>query len=495
MKSLGASLHLGAAVRDDGVVFRAWAPRCRTLDVVIEGRRPLAMSRQDDGLFEAVVAGLRPGTRYQYRLDGARYRPDPASRFQPEGVHGPSMAVNPGSFPWTDQVFTGHALADLVIYELHVGTFTRVGTFEAIVPHLPHLVDLGVTAVELMPVAEFPGSRNWGYDGVHLFAAQSTYVGPRGERGGRGAGPAGARHGRVARQRPAHRVTGRRGRPRAGRRVVGRLPPRAARAPHRRARRLLRGLHRAATPADGTGRGLRLPGRVLGVLRPRSRHAERRPSRRAVRDLRADSRSGRQPRPGRPPQHDRAVRGGEAGVRPAAGGAGDPAALHGRGVRRDGAVPVLHVVPRSRPRRGGEEGARRGVQPLRVAGRGARSRRARDVRALASQSPAGRRAAPPRALPVLPALAGPASLASRAGRAGQGARAGDGGREGDDAHALPRGRVRRRAAAARQPHERGSEGTVGAGRLAPAARLRRSALRGPGPPGAGALPTAPLRDA
>src|SRR5439155_281915 len=178
----GASLHLGAAVRDDGVVFRAWAPRCRTLDVVIEGRRPLAMSRQDDGLFEAVVAGLRPGTRYQYRLDGARYRPDPASRFQPEGVHGPSMAVNPGSFPWTDQVFTGHALADLVIYELHVGTFTRVGTFEAIVPHLPHLVDLGVTAVELMPVAEFPGSRNWGYDGVHLFAAQSTYGGPRGLR-------------------------------------------------------------------------------------------------------------------------------------------------------------------------------------------------------------------------------------------------------------------------------------------------------------------------
>src|SRR5881296_2090023 len=182
MKSLGASLHLGAAVRDDGVVFRAWAPRCRTLDVVIEGRRPLAMSRQDDGLFEAVVAGLRPGTRYQYRLDGARYRPDPASRFQPEGVHGPSMAVNPGSFPWTDQAFTGHALADLVIYELHVGAFTRAGTFEAIVPHLARLVELGVTAVELMPIAEFPGSRNWGYDGVHLWAPQSTYGGPRGLR-------------------------------------------------------------------------------------------------------------------------------------------------------------------------------------------------------------------------------------------------------------------------------------------------------------------------
>jgi maltooligosyltrehalose trehalohydrolase len=128
------------------------------------------------------VAALPAATRYQYRLDGERYRPDPASRFQPEGVHGPSRVVNPASFPWTDQAFTGHALADLVIYELHVGTFTAAGTFEAIVPRLPNLVELGVTAVELMPVAEFPGSRNWGYDGVHLFAAQSTYGGPRGLR-------------------------------------------------------------------------------------------------------------------------------------------------------------------------------------------------------------------------------------------------------------------------------------------------------------------------
>src|SRR3989442_12157848 len=103
MKSLGASLHLGAAVRDNGVAFRAWAPRCRTLDVVIEGRRPLAMSRQDDGLFEAVVAGLRPGTRDQYRLDGERYRPDPPSRLQPEGGPGPSGAANPAALPGTGQ--------------------------------------------------------------------------------------------------------------------------------------------------------------------------------------------------------------------------------------------------------------------------------------------------------------------------------------------------------------------------------------------------------
>jgi maltooligosyltrehalose trehalohydrolase len=182
MNSLGASRHLGATLHDETVTFRVWAPRCRKLEVLIEGRRPLAMSRHDDGLFETVVPGLPAGTRYQYRLDGERYRPDPTSRFQPEGVHGPSMVVDPAAYAWTDQSFAGHAASDLVIYELHVGTYTRAGTFEAIVPHLPELVDLGVTAVELMPVAEFPGSRNWGYDGVHLFAPQSTYGGPRGLR-------------------------------------------------------------------------------------------------------------------------------------------------------------------------------------------------------------------------------------------------------------------------------------------------------------------------
>src|SRR5205814_3235954 len=122
MKSLRASLHLGATVRDDGVMFRVWAPRCRTLEVIIEGRRPLALTRQDDGLFEMLVPGLAAGLRYQYRLDGQRYRPDPVSRFQPEGVHGPSMAGEPAALTWTDQAFTGHGAADLVIYELHVGT-------------------------------------------------------------------------------------------------------------------------------------------------------------------------------------------------------------------------------------------------------------------------------------------------------------------------------------------------------------------------------------
>jgi maltooligosyltrehalose trehalohydrolase len=182
MNSPGASLHLGATVRGDAVVFRAWAPGRRTVEVVVDGRRPLAMTPQPDGTFETTAPGLAAGVRYQYRLDGERYRPDPASRYQPEGVHGPSVVVDPGAFGWTDQAFRGHELADLVLYELHVGTFTRTGTFEGVIQHLPQLVELGVTAVELMPVAEFPGSRNWGYDGVHLFAPQSTYGGPRGLR-------------------------------------------------------------------------------------------------------------------------------------------------------------------------------------------------------------------------------------------------------------------------------------------------------------------------
>ena len=163
-------------------MFRVWAPRCRSVDVVIEGRRPEPLTPRDDNLFERAIPGIAAGTRYQYRLDGERHRPDPVSRFQPEGVHGSSAVVDGRRFPWTDQAFRGHRLADLVFYELHVGAFTAAGTFEAVIPHLPHLVDLGVTAVELMPVAEFPGSRNWGYDGVHLYAPQSTYGGARGLR-------------------------------------------------------------------------------------------------------------------------------------------------------------------------------------------------------------------------------------------------------------------------------------------------------------------------
>jgi maltooligosyltrehalose trehalohydrolase len=173
---------LGASIHGDGVTFRVWAPRCRSVDLVVEGRPPERLREVADGVRELTVMGLRAATRYQYRLDGERYRPDPVSRWQREGVHGASVVVDPSRFTWTDGPFRGHALADLVFYELHAGTYTTAGTFEAVIPQLPRLADLGVTAIELMPVAEFPGSRNWGYDGVHLYAPQSTYGGPQGLR-------------------------------------------------------------------------------------------------------------------------------------------------------------------------------------------------------------------------------------------------------------------------------------------------------------------------
>jgi len=152
------------------------------VEVVIDGRPVRAMRQTTDGLFETEIENIAAGARYQYRLDGERFRPDPASRWQPEGVHGPSVAVDPSTFAWTDAPFKGHALTDLVFYELHVGTFSAAGTFERVIPHLDRLVDLGITAIELMPLAEFPGSRGWGYDGVHLYAPQSTYGGPQGLR-------------------------------------------------------------------------------------------------------------------------------------------------------------------------------------------------------------------------------------------------------------------------------------------------------------------------
>src|SRR5947207_8660066 len=113
---------LGASVRGRDVAFSAWAPRCRSLDVVIDGRPARQMSHAGDGIWETLVDNLPAGTRYQYRLDGERYRPDPVSRWQPEGVHGPSVVVDPTVFAWTDAGFGGHALRDLVFYELHVGS-------------------------------------------------------------------------------------------------------------------------------------------------------------------------------------------------------------------------------------------------------------------------------------------------------------------------------------------------------------------------------------
>ncbi|HEV8435956.1 MAG TPA: alpha-amylase family glycosyl hydrolase, partial [Thermoanaerobaculia bacterium] len=158
--------------------FRVWAPyRDRVeLHIVAPQEQRIAMTRNGDGYHEAVVE-CGEGTRYFFNVEGTD-RPDPASRLQPEGVHGPSEVVA-DNFVWTDREWRGIALEDAVIYELHVGTFTAEGTFEAIVPHLDALRDLGITVVELMPIAQFPGTRNWGYDGTYIGAAQSSYGGPR----------------------------------------------------------------------------------------------------------------------------------------------------------------------------------------------------------------------------------------------------------------------------------------------------------------------------
>jgi maltooligosyltrehalose trehalohydrolase len=157
--------------------FRVWAPHAKQVWLSLKGssERQVPMQRQDHDYHTASVDNVRPGSRYSFKLDNQRERPDPASRHQPEGVHAPSEVVNL-SFDWHD--WKGLSLSELVIYELHIGTFTPEGTFDSAIGQLDRLRDLGVTAIEVMPVAQFPGNRNWGYDGVSLFAVQNSYGGP-----------------------------------------------------------------------------------------------------------------------------------------------------------------------------------------------------------------------------------------------------------------------------------------------------------------------------
>jgi maltooligosyltrehalose trehalohydrolase len=165
------------------VRWRVWAPRSQHVSLVlIDGarRREIPMQSEGQGYYSHVEAGVLPGRRYAYRLGGGPERPDPCSLWQPEGVHGPSAVVLPEQFRWTDGGWKGVREQDLVFYELHVGTFSREGTFEAVIPRLCDLRELGVTAVEIMPVGQFPGPRNWGYDGVLPYAAQDSYGGPHG---------------------------------------------------------------------------------------------------------------------------------------------------------------------------------------------------------------------------------------------------------------------------------------------------------------------------
>ncbi|WP_027355659.1 malto-oligosyltrehalose trehalohydrolase [Desulfofundulus thermocisternus] len=162
--------------------FKVWAPRVKNLAVHILGprERVIPLTEEKHGYFGGTVEGVEPGNLYYYLLDGEKERPDPASRHQPEGVHGPSQVVDLYSFNWNDHCWSGPNRESLVFYELHPGTFTREGTFEAIIPYLEELKELGITAIQLMPVAQFPGSRNWGYDGVYPYAVQNSYGGPGG---------------------------------------------------------------------------------------------------------------------------------------------------------------------------------------------------------------------------------------------------------------------------------------------------------------------------
>lgn len=171
----------GAVPSQDGVRFRIWSQGARRIQLQLQtgaaaGMHPLAAA--GEGVFETWVKGAAAGDRYAYVLDDGETLPDPASRFQPEGVHAASQVVDPAAFPWTDARWRRRPARDLIIYELHVGTFSPEGTFAGVEKRLPYLRDLGITAIEIMPVADFAGARNWGYDGVALYAPSRAYGSP-----------------------------------------------------------------------------------------------------------------------------------------------------------------------------------------------------------------------------------------------------------------------------------------------------------------------------
>lgn len=176
-------LPVGADVRHDGVDFRVWAPNRRKVELFLSGNAQtppvIPLSPEGEGYFSGLVEEAREGTLYRYRLDGEDdLLPDPASRFQPEGPMGPSEVINPDAFVWTDEAWVGAPSTGNVLYEMHVGTFTKEGTYRAAIAQLPELADLGITILEIMPVADFAGRFGWGYDCVDLFAPTRLYGRP-----------------------------------------------------------------------------------------------------------------------------------------------------------------------------------------------------------------------------------------------------------------------------------------------------------------------------
>ena len=177
-------LSVGAELQSDGTAHvRVWAPACSRIEAILEprrggARRTVVLDREGDGHSSGLVPDVRPGDLYWYRLDGERLRPDPASRFQPQGPHGPSAFVDPLAFEWTDRQWQGVVREGQVLYEMHVGTFTPEGTWAAAAAHLHELVELGITVIEMMPIADFAGRFGWGYDGVNLYAPTRLYGTP-----------------------------------------------------------------------------------------------------------------------------------------------------------------------------------------------------------------------------------------------------------------------------------------------------------------------------
>lgn len=169
---------LGALVQPDGVQFRVWAPEVQQVELVLDTEGDPRMMNRVGDYFETRITGLAAGARYRYRVDGGAPVPDPASRYQPDGVHGPSQVVDPARYEWQDGGWKGLPQRDLAFYELHVGTFTEAGTFRGVMEQLPYLKRLGVTAVEIMPVGDFPGRWNWGYDPAAFFAPSRAYGSP-----------------------------------------------------------------------------------------------------------------------------------------------------------------------------------------------------------------------------------------------------------------------------------------------------------------------------
>jgi maltooligosyltrehalose trehalohydrolase len=180
MSDIRRRLPVGAeVVPGRGVHFRVWAPIRKAVEVVLGDGRTFPLAAEPGGYFSGLVEGIGDGARYRLRLDGGDFLyPDPAARFSPEGPHGPSQVIDPTRFRWTDHDWKGVPETGQVLYEMHVGTFTPEGTWAAAAERLPELADLGITAIEMMPVAEFPGKFGWGYDGVQVFAPTRLYGTP-----------------------------------------------------------------------------------------------------------------------------------------------------------------------------------------------------------------------------------------------------------------------------------------------------------------------------